>query len=148
MKKILVLFSVLVTITFAQAGTWTPVGSETPKDASIQLLSSTIDVSTVRLTLEGFFQHEVKTPMGPAVIIDVGESTPTLETGSPNLGKLTTSLIIPDRAHMQLEVISASYREFMGIEVAPSKGNLTRDIDPSTVPYTYGTVYSTDQFYP
>lgn len=148
MKKILVLFSVLVTITFAQAGTWTPVGSETPKDASIQLLSSTIDVSTVRLTLEGFFQREVKTPVGPAVIIDVGESTPILETGSPDLGRLTASLIIPDRAHMQLEVVSASYKEFTGMEVAPSKGNLTRDIDPSTVPYTYGHVYSTDQFFP
>ncbi len=148
MKKILVLFSVLASIIMAEAGEWTPVGSDTPKDASIGLVSSTVDVSTVRLTLEGFFQNEVKTPGGPALIISAGGSTPMLEAGSPDLGKLTASLIIPDRALMQLEVVSASYKEFTGMDVAPSKGNFTRDIDPSTVPYTYGTAYSADQFFP
>ena len=148
MKRILVLFSAMVSIFIAKAGEWTPVGSDSPRAASIELVSSTVEVSTVRLTLEGFFQQEVKTPAGSAVIIRSGEGTPILEAGSPDLEKLTVSLIIPDRALMQLEVVSANYREFTDVEVAPSKGNFTRDIDPSTVPYTYGTAYSMDQFFP
>ena len=38
--------------------------------------------------------------------------------------------------------------DFEEIEVAPSKGNLTRDIDPSKVPYEYGQAYQANAFYP
>jgi gingipain R len=32
--------------------------------------------------------------------------------------------------------------------IAPSKGSLTRNIDPSEVPYTFGSIYQTNGFYP
>jgi hypothetical protein len=148
MKKILLLIGLLTSVILTNAGQWVPMGSENPANASIVLVSSSIESSTVQITLEGFFQKEVITPRGPAMIIRVEESSPILEKGSPDLARLTASLIIPDRALMQLEVVSASYREFSNVNVAPSKGNFTRDIDPATVPYTYGSVYSSDQFFP
>ena len=33
-------------------------------------------------------------------------------------------------------------------DLVSSKGNITRNINPSSVPYTYGVVYETDAFYP
>lgn len=148
MKKILLLFGLLTSVILTNAGQWVPMGSENPTNASIVLVSSSIESSTVQITLEGFYQKEVITPRGPAMILSVGESSPLLEKGSPDLGKLTASLIIPDRALMQMEVISASYREFSDVSLAPSKGNFTRDTDPATVPYTYGSTYLSDQFFP
>ncbi|MFQ6609258.1 MAG: C25 family cysteine peptidase, partial [Fidelibacterota bacterium] len=71
-----------------------------------------------------------------------------LEAGAPDLQKLTTSLIIPNLDEMEVEVVSSEYREYSKVLVAPSKGNLTRDIDPSSIPYEFGDVYSTDSFYP
>lgn len=148
MKRFFMLIGMMAAIVVTSTGQWVPAGSETPAPASIVLVSSNIESSTVHITLEGFYQKEVITPRGPAMILSVGESSPILEKGSPDLARLAASLIIPDRALMQLEVISASYREFPHVNVAPSKGNLTRDTDPSDVPYTYGSPYLSDQFYP
>jgi len=64
------------------------------------------------------------------------------------LSKITTSLIIPDNANMEVEIVEAEYKEYTNILIAPSKGNFTRDIDPSTVPYEFGPAYSRDNFYP
>jgi cytochrome oxidase Cu insertion factor (SCO1/SenC/PrrC family) len=68
--------------------------------------------------------------------------------GAPDLPKLTTSLVIPDNAEMEAVVVSSSYKDFPGMDIAPSKGVITRDIDPATVPYRYGEEYSRDAFYP
>ncbi|MRR31569.1 hypothetical protein EG834_14860, partial [bacterium] len=104
--------------------------------------------STVKITLGGFDLREVQTPTGPAYIVAVGEGTPLLVSGAPDLPKLTSTLVIPDLAEMKVNVVSSVYRDFTNISIAPSKGVLTRDIDPSTVPYQYGPVYAENKFFP
>lgn len=147
-KKVL-LFSVLMIVTgILNAQQWVSLGSGEPVAARVELLSSNTETSTLQVKLGGFFTHDVTTPRGEAKVITVGEATPLLEKGNPDLPKLTASLIIPDRANMKVEVLASDYREFTGIEIAPSKGNLTRDIDPATVPYTYGQSYNTGAFWP
>ena len=71
----------------------------------------------------------------------------TQEVGAPALPKVARSVIIPDDAGMSVRVMSAEYYEVPAL-VAPSKGSLSRAIDPATVPYTFGDAYSTDAFYP
>ena len=44
--------------------------------------------------------------------------------------------------------VDAQYMDFEGIEVAPSKGDFPRTIDPATVPYTYGECYHQNAFFP
>jgi hypothetical protein len=34
------------------------------------------------------------------------------------------------------------------IEIAPSKGDFSRQIDPESVPYTYGPAYQQNAWYP
>jgi hypothetical protein len=88
------------------------------------------------------------TPKGAAFTIGIKKGTPMEVAGTPDLPKLTASLVIPDNAEMEIVVVSSSYQDFPGMEIAPSKGIITRDIDPATVPYTYGNEYSRDAFYP
>jgi len=71
-----------------------------------------------------------------------------MEKGAPDLPKFTKSLIIPDLATMQVTILSSKYTDVKNVNVAPSKGNFTRDIDPSTVAYEYGKMYEKDAFYP
>jgi len=66
----------------------------------------------------------------------------------PDLPKLTTSLIIPDLALMEIKVISSSFIDYPMVEIAPSKGNFTRDIDPDDVPYIYHEGYSRNAYWP
>ena len=51
-------------------------------------------------------------------------------------------------AHMELSIMNTEFVDIDISDVEPSKGNLTRDIVPSTVPYMYGKSYEVDKFYP
>ena len=148
MKKIFILCVLLMGFSAAYSGNWMPMGSDRPAPATIQLVSSDIETSTLQFSLKGFEMIPVTTPHGKAAVIGVGEASPMLVAGAPDLGKLTASVIIPDLEKMEVQVVSSQYTEYQNIEIAPSKGNIYRDIDPSTVPYTWNNVYSEDKFFP
>jgi hypothetical protein len=79
-------------------------------------------------------------------VFDKGKSL--IESGSPDIPKLTTSIIIPDDAQMGIDILNSEYIDYANIELASSKGNLSRKIDPTTIPYTYNNNYTTNSFYP
>jgi len=148
MRKILSVIFILA-ISFAGiSANWVEIKSADPVPAKTTLVSSNIDQSTLTFTLGGFYLNEVKTPRGNAFIPMVEESSNILEAGSPDLPKLTSTLIIPDLAGMNVRIISSRYLDYPNMEIAPSKGNLLRTVDPATVPYTYGEVYQTNEFFP
>jgi hypothetical protein len=91
---------------------------------------------------------EIETGYGNA-FIPVSDKAPLMmQETSPELFYLTTSFIIPDRGGSQLEITYVGFQDFENIEIAPSKGNLLRSIDPKTVPFVKGDVYQIDGFYP
>nr|MBC8435954.1 hypothetical protein [Bacteroidota bacterium] len=148
MKKILTVVLILA-ISFAGiSANWVEINSTDPVPAKTTLVASNIDQSTLTFTLGGFYLNEVTTTRGNAVIPYVEEGSFMLEAGSPDLPKLTSTLIIPDLAGMNVRIISSSYQDYPNMEIAPSKGNLLRTVDPATVPYTYGEVYQTNEFFP
>nr|MBC8450837.1 proprotein convertase P-domain-containing protein [bacterium] len=80
--------------------------------------------------------------------IAVGEESKTTELGFPAVPNVCRSIIIPDDAEMAVRVISSHYVEYEGVPVAPSKGIITRDVDPASVPYVFDGFYDTDEWYP
>lgn len=147
--KINLLVALFLIITgIAPAQNWVTITSDNPVAAGTTLLASDGASSVVEFTLGGFNLIPVNTPRGEAFVVDVKGGTTLLEKGAPDLPKLTASVIIPDNALMDVRVISSQYIDYPFIDIAPSKGNFTRDIDPATVPYTYGRVYEQDAFYP
>ncbi len=127
---------------------WVAVTSSTPSKPVTTLESSDISQSVINLTLNGFWKTEVETSRGNAWLIDMGNGVRNLQKGAPDLPYVSTSLIIPDLAKMKVDVISSEYKEFSHVLIAPSKGNLFRNIDPSTVPYTFGKNYGVNAWYP
>ncbi len=71
----------------------------------------------------------------------------TQEKGFPQLPVFNRSIIIDDSSLMRLEVFDLKYQDYQ-IPVAPSKGVLTRDINPSTVLYSFDETYEKDEFWP
>ncbi len=71
----------------------------------------------------------------------------TNELGAPEVPYVSDSLIIPDNAEMAVTVVGQRYYEIPAA-IVPSKGVISRDIDPATVPYQFGDAYTTDAFYP
>ncbi|MBE9492077.1 MAG: hypothetical protein IMY70_04270, partial [Bacteroidetes bacterium] len=148
MKKFSLISILLILCISLQSSNWISVTSGSAGPAQVHLLSSNIESTTLKFTLDGFSLVEVQTPNGPEYIIYLPDATQILEKGAPDMPKLTSSIIIPDLAHMEISVVSSSYRDYPDMAIAPSKGNLTRDIDPATVPYIYGQPYQEDKFFP
>jgi len=115
---------------------------------SIQLISDGDAATVIRFQIGDYSAIPVQTPDGSAYVIEIQDGTPLLKAGAPDLPKLTTSILIGDMDDTDISVISSHYTDIPDMDIAPSKGNLYRNVDPATVPYEYGAAYQTDGFYP
>ena len=147
MKKSLftLLLVMLTVVTFGQQ--WVAIKSNTPSTIQTSLVASSESQITVNLQVPGFYTQEVTTPRGEANIISVPRTVSTAAAGEPNLPMIAVPAIVGDRQHYNIRVVNAQYADFP-MEVAPSKGDFPRTINPADVPYTYGEAYSTDAFFP
>ena len=153
MKKSFLTFVLLAIcgLTFAQLQTapqWNRVLSDSPETFRTQLISSTENSIKVNVQVPGFYTVNVTTPRGEAKVITMPKTVSTAKAGEPEMPMTGIPAIIGDQARMNIRVLDAQYMDFEGIEVAPSKGDFPRTIDPATVPYTYGECYSQDAFFP
>ncbi len=138
MKKIITLFSFIIATALAIAGTPT----------KIKLVNTANGVTTIQFTPGSPIFKNVTTSRGVSQIVTLDKGTTLLVEGAPDMEKLTTSLIIPDFAKMEVNVVSSNYYDLTGIDIAPSKGNLKRNIDPANIAYAYGAMYGQSNFYP
>ena len=145
-KSLFTLLLVMLTIvTFGQQ--WVAINSNTPSTIRTTLVSSSENQITVNLQVPGFYALEVNTPRGEANIISVPKTVSTAAAGEPNLPMIAIPAIVGDRQHYNIRIVDAQYTD-IPMEVAPSKGDFPRTINPADVPYTYGAAYSTDAFFP
>ena len=145
-KHILTALLVMLTVvTFGQQ--WVAIKSDTPSTIQTTLVASSESQITVNLQVPGFFTQTVTTPRGEANIISVPRTVSTAAAGEPNLPIIAVPAIVGDRQHYNIRVVDAQYADYP-MEVAPSKGDFPRTINPEDVPYTYGEAYSTDAFFP
>ena len=145
-KHILTTLLVMLSIvTFGQQ--WVAIKSGTPSTIQTTLVTSSESQITVNLQIPGFYAIEVTTPHGEANIISVPKTVSTAAAGEPNLPMIAVPAIVGDRQHYSIRVVDAQYTDIQ-MEVAPSKGDFPRTINPEDVPYTYGEAYSTDAFFP
>lgn len=72
----------------------------------------------------------------------------SMKEGAPAMPYFNESVIVSNQGQVTLEIEHDDYVEYEDVNIAPSKGRLTRNINPETVAYTFGVEYSTDAFYP
>ncbi|MEP7167855.1 MAG: C25 family cysteine peptidase [Bacteroidota bacterium] len=149
MKKITTLFlSAIILPASLHAGQWIGINSNNAAPVKVNLVSTNQDETILNMEVKGYYQSTVTTPRGNAVTINALRTTPLLQTGAPDVSKVSASIIIPDYAKMKVDILSSAYTDYANIELAPSKGHLLRTVDRSDVPYTYGDVYKQNNFFP
>ena len=148
MKKLSALICIIFLTTHIFAQEWTAVDSPKPTAPKVKLLSDTEQVTEVSFSLGGFFKEEVNTPQGKQYIITAPKMASMLEEGAPDLPLYAVPVLIGDKDEMEVGVKAAKYQDFEGVEVAPSKGNLSRQINPDDVPFRYGEAYAQNRFFP
>lgn len=72
----------------------------------------------------------------------------SMESGAPAMPLYNTSVQLPAKGNSVIVVEYDNITEIQNVELAPSKGDLKRNIDPATVAHTFGAAYSQDAFYP
>jgi len=70
------------------------------------------------------------------------------DIGAPALPTFSESVVVPNQGALDLEITHSGYTEYSNVSILPSKGSLKRNIDPSTVAYTFGQAYQTNAFFP
>ena len=148
MKKVLFSLVFVALSAMAYAQQWTSFGKSTPSRPEVNLVSSSEQQIIVDFSLGGFYLTKVNTPNGIQQVVSVPKMASMLEAGAPDLPQFPVPAIIGDLAEMDVNVIESDFTDYQNVEIAPSKGNFSRQIDPETVPYTYGKMYSQNAFYP
>ncbi len=116
-------------------------------DNNISLISSDNNNTVLELNIGSFSQTPLKIDGEEYYQISIKNEAETYEKGAPELPTLTRSIIIDNYSQPEIRIIDSEYREFK-INVAPSKGVISRNIDPASIPYEFGQKYQKDEFYP
>ena len=137
MKKFFLLAISLICMQLAFAQDW-----------NSRLISSNDNEIKVDVTVKGFDMINVVTPQGDAVVVTSEKMFKLAQAGEPDMPSIVIPAIIGDDALMNVQVADIQYVDYENINVAPSKGDFPRSIDPEDVPYTYGAMYQQDAFFP
>lgn len=105
-----------------------------------EVISSTGTETVIQFNLGEYEKNRVEIEGEEWFQVSLRKEGKLLDAGYPELPVMNRSIIIDDQARMQLEVFDLEYVE-TELPIAPSKGNLTRDIDPATVPFTFDAMY-------
>jgi len=114
----------------------------------IQVLQSSLERSVLHYAVNAFTLETVLIDGREYSRVDLGRRAHHLVAGLPELPTLRESIVIPDDATMSLRILDARYVDLPGIDVAPSKGNLTRNVDPELVRYSFADFYGENAWYP
>lgn len=127
----LTLFTLLVTVfSFAQNA-----------NVHFTLLNSNAQELTLRVDFPDYQTSAVDVNGTTMYRLKMEGAYPMEVTGAPELLSTATSLIIPEGCQPTVEILESSSTEVANFELAPSKGVITRNIDPSTIAYVKGASY-------
>jgi gingipain R len=138
MKKLIFGFSILCVAftTFAQ------------RQTSYEILENNTNTTIIAVQVGELMRSEVNTPKGKSLKVNIPQATALLQKGTPDVPKLNFSVVIPNQKNSSIEIIESNFVEYSNIDLAPSKGKISRSINPSDIPYSYGDVYHTNAFFP
>jgi gingipain R len=114
----------------------------------VNVLKSGASSSTIEYVFNGYYQQEIPINGTDYLSFEAPGMVWLMEKGLPQLPIYRKSMVIPDRSAMNFRIVSSDFEEVYSKPVMPSKGHMTRDIDPSKVPYTFDKFYLTNSWYP
>ena len=116
-------------------------------DFNVNVISSDDHQTVIKYDFGRFERIPVKINGEIFYQLKLEKESETYEKGSPELPKITRSIIIPDNAKMELNVIESDYMEYK-MKIIPSKGILSREINPEDIPYEFSDIYEQNEIYP
>lgn len=148
-SRFLVLLTLLLLLAPPAFAGWISLGGPEGGRIQVEVLESTADRIVIEYTVPGFDATPVAIGGGTYYTLSLPHESARLDAGLPEVPHICRSVIIPDRERMRIRILESETQDLLGMPIAPSKGNLPRTVDPSTVPYRFDPAfYGTDAVYP
>ncbi len=148
-KTLLLLLSLLFAVlAHGQQTKWNYLEQQKTSNAGYELIKSSDSEIVVKFSQTAYGLRTVSTDKGDAYIVVPAKGSQIQKKGAPDLGKITQSIIIPNTNGMKIKVTDSKYVELTNVEIAPSKGVISRDKNPANISYEWGPEYQQNAFYP
>jgi hypothetical protein len=113
----------------------------------VTLMESNEDITKISYQIGEFDKEKLQIDNNGYYRIVLGEEPNIMERGMPDLPFICRSIIIPDNAKMEVQVTESKFVEYQ-MPIAPSKGFISRDVNPDDVPHEFSEAYGLNEFYP
>ncbi len=144
MKRVFLVICLALFAAFALSAETVTLGTG---DNSLSVISSSTTETILQYRVNSFEKEAVKINGTEWFHISLPKEGITQEKGMPELPVFNRSIIIDNNAYVKLDMYDIEYQDIK-LPIAPSKGVITRNIDPNTIPYTFDKVYMGENFYP
>jgi len=144
MKRCFLVVLLMLTMLISLSAEVVRVGNS---DNQVSLIASDASETVIEMTVGYFNKSQVIINAEVFNQISLDKEAETYIKGAPEVPTVSRSIIIDNHAKPEMRVIDSDYVEYQ-LALVPSKGVITRDLDPETVPYVFGEVYQEDNFFP
>jgi len=142
---------VLITVILALPATasWHDLnGAKQAQSPTITVQDLGGGLKQVDVTIHGLDLSPVTIDGLPHTAVTMPGCVPSVDEGQPALPMLSQAISLPAEGTPRLTVLSAEWTTMSADQPVPSRGDLTRDIDPVGIPFTHGSAYSQDGVWP
>ena len=149
MRKILFSFIFIVACSFIFSQEWKALVSSRQNELTISVLSSSSSQVKLAISIPGYYQRKLQAGGKECLLVRIPRAPMYVEKHCPFLPKLAKFIKVPKNSDVKFEVISKEEVDVkLEAPIIPSKGYLTRDINPASVPFVFGKVYEEDAYWP
>jgi hypothetical protein len=113
----------------------------------VAIIESNQNLTRIHYSLGDFTEENIRINGQEYYRIVLGDEPNIMERGMPDLPFVCRSLIIPDNAKMEVRVTESRSIDYQ-IPIAPSRGFISRSVNPDDVPYEFSQAYGLNEFYP
>lgn len=116
-------------------------------DCEISIISATEEKVRLKICIHNYTKKKIEIEKNEWHLICLAGEALTKKKSFPELPKISRSIQIPGNTGIETKIVSAKFRDEK-IRIAPSKGILSRAVDPDHVPFVFDDIYFRDVFYP
>jgi len=118
-------------------------------DAPFSVLSTDENSTTIEFNMPELQFDKVTIDGKDWNLLTADNMISTMVKGLPMLPEARRSIHVGDLAAYSVRIIRSEVSEIdLDLGIAPSKGHLTRNIDPASIPFVFDKVYNEDKWYP